>query len=117
MTAWVALGAAVGGLLRFAAEYVLPPVGTRAYPRATLLVNLTGSFAIGVAQAASADVRTVITVGVCGALTTFSGVSLQVYRRLSAGSTSEGAAYLAVSLAGCVALAWLGLQLASRLVG
>ena len=82
MIAWLMLGAALGGGLRFVAEYLLPPVGSRGYPRATLAVNLIGSFVIGVAQGAPEPLVTVLSVGVCGALTTFSGVSLQAYLSL-----------------------------------
>ena len=114
---WLGAGAALGGVVRFAVEYALPPVGTRAFPRATLAVNLAGSFIIGVVQPLDDAVRTVLAVGVCGALTTFSGVSLQAHRRLVAGAVGEAMAYLVMSLAGCCVLAWLGLAVGSALLG
>lgn len=117
MTAWIALGAALGGLLRFGAEYLMPPVGTRAFPRATLAVNLAGSFVIGAVQEAPHTVRTIVAVGVCGALTTFSGVSLQAHRRIIAGATGDAVTYVAGSVAGCCVLAWVGTAVAGALAG
>jgi fluoride exporter len=76
--------AALGGFIRFAVEYYLPPVGSSAFPRATWLVNVVGAFLLGIVLALPGDWQVILGIGLCGALTTFSGVSLQLHRRLMA---------------------------------
>lgn len=102
--------AACGGALRFMAEYKLPPVGPHAFPRATLIVNIVGSFVLGIVTAVGGDTKTVIGVGLCGALTTFSGVSLQLHRRIMARSWISTLVYLAVTVLGGICAAWVGLE-------
>ena len=109
------VAAAFGGLARFAAELVLPPVGRTAFPRATLTVNLVGAFLIGLVAHAPHDVKLVVGTALCGSLTTFSGVSLQSYRRIAAGSWSGAAYYLAVTFISGLGLAWLGAEVSSRI--
>ena len=108
---YLALAAAIGGVLRFTIEYKLPPVGPRAFPRATLIVNLLGTFVLGIVSVSNADMKLIIGTGLCGALTTFSGVSLQLHRRIIAKAWSSTIAYLAVTLIGGIIFAWLGIQL------
>ena len=78
----VILAAALGGFIRFALEYYLPPVGKSAFPRATLIVNVIGAFLLGMVLALPGEWQVILGVGFCGSLTTFSGVSLQLHRRL-----------------------------------
>ena len=76
------LAAAFGGFIRFAFEYYLPPVGKFAFPRATLMVNIFGAFLLGMVLALPGEWQVILGAGLCGSLTTFSGVSLQLHRRL-----------------------------------
>lgn len=108
---YLAIAAAIGGALRFAFEYKLPPVGPRAFPRATLIVNLLGTFIFGIVSVSNGDLKLVIGTGLCGALTTFSGVSLQLHRRIIANAWTSAMAYFAVTLTGGIIFAWLGIQL------
>ena len=103
--------AAIGGALRFLAEYKLPPVGPQAFPRATLIVNIAGSFILGIVFSVGGDIKTIVGIGLCGALTTFSGVSLQLHRRLIAGSWGSATSYFAATLSSCYFAAWIGMQL------
>ena len=98
------LAAALGGFLRFALEYYLPPVGTSAFPRATWLVNVFGAFFLGIVLALPGEWQVVLGIGFCGALTTFSGVSLQLHRRLKS-QTFRPAMIYAVTLITCGILA------------
>lgn len=73
----VAAGAMAGAIVRFAASSWLP---TRAFPWATLLVNLAGSFVIGLAMLpapAEHATRLWFVVGFLGALTTLSAYSFE----------------------------------------
>lgn len=73
----VAAGAVAGALLRFGASTWLP---TRAFPWATLAVNLGGAFAIGLVmlpEPAGHPARLWFVVGFLGALTTLSTYSFE----------------------------------------
>lgn len=111
IVAGIIVAAACGGALRFAMEYKLPPVGPHAFPRATLIVNILGSFILGIVSNIDGDVKTILGVGLCGALTTFSGVSLQLQRRIVAQSWLPTLVYLVTTLGGGIFAAWVGLEL------
>jgi CrcB protein len=105
------VAAALGGFIRFALEYYLPPVGSSAFPRATWLVNVVGAFLLGMVLALPGDWQVILGIGLCGALTTFSGVSLQLHRRLMAQAFRPAMIY-AVTLITCgIVAAGVGLIL------
>ena len=105
------VAAAVGGFIRFAFEYYLPPVGSSAFPRATLLVNVVGAFVLGIVLALPGEWQVILGVGLCGALTTFSGVSLQLHRRLIAQAFRPAMIYAVSLITGGLIAAGLGLIL------
>jgi len=105
------VAAAVGGFIRFAFEYYLPPVGSSAFPRATLLVNIAGAFVLGIVLALPGEWQVILGVGLCGALTTFSGVSLQLHRRLTAQAFRSAMIYAVSLITGGLIAAGLGLIL------
>ena len=76
----VALGAAVGAPLRYVAGHLLDD---RALPWGTILVNVAGSFLLGLfsAMALSDSADALLGVGFCGALTTFSAFAVQSHDR------------------------------------
>jgi CrcB protein len=79
----VAVGAGVGAALRYVAGHLLDG----RFPWGTLLVNVTGSFLIGLAAglAPVGDTHTLVAVGFCGGLTTYSAFAVrshQLGRRL-----------------------------------
>ena len=105
------VAAALGGFIRFALEYYLPPVGSSAFPRATWLVNVVGAFLLGMVLALPGDWQVILGIGLCGALTTFSGVSLQLHRRLMTQAFRPAMIY-AVTLITCgIVAAGVGLIL------
>jgi CrcB protein len=103
--------AALGGFIRFAVEYYLPPVGSSAFPRATWLVNVVGAFLLGIVLALPGDWQLILGIGLCGALTTFSGVSLQLHRRLVAQAFRPAMIYAGTLLTGGIVAAGAGLIL------
>lgn len=105
------IAAALGGFIRFALEYYLPPVGSSAFPRATWLVNVVGAFLFGVALALPGDWQVILGIGLCGALTTFSGVSLQLHRRLMAQAFRPAMIYAVTLLTGGIVTTGAGLIL------
>ena len=105
------LAAAFGGFIRFAFEYYLPPVGKFAFPRATLMVNIFGAFLLGMVLALPGEWQVILGIGFCGALTTFSGVSLQLHRRLTAQALRPAMIYAVTLITGGVVAAGAGLIL------
>jgi CrcB protein len=103
------LAAALGGFIRFATEYYLPPVGSSAFPRATFLVNVFGALALGIVLALPGDWQVILGIGLCGALTTFSGVSLQLHRRLSAEAFRPAMIYAVTLISAGVCAAGIGI--------
>ena len=115
----VAVGGAFGSVLRFLTSSWVVAQWPRHYYLATFAVNLVGCFLIGFLSAyflLRSDLplvlRTGLTVGVLGGLTTFSSFSLEVLRLLEAGQFGVAAGYLLSSVVGGLLAAWLGMSLA-----
>jgi CrcB protein len=114
---WVGLGSALGGMGRF---WIAGFIGQRygdAFPWGTILVNVTGSFAIGVLAAftgtdgrlkLSPSAAQFLMVGICGGYTTFSAFSLQTLKLIQAGSLPQAGANVALSVIACVVAVWAG---------
>jgi len=85
-----------------------------AFPWGTWVVNLAGSFVIGLASnwGHQAPVRFFVMVGLCGGFTTFSSFSLETLGLLKQGAWQKAIAYAGLSVAACLAAtlagAWLG---------
>lgn len=118
---WVALGAAVGGPLRF---FVSGFVGRRigeTFPWGTLLVNVSGAFVIGAfAALASAQGVTpasslwlLFVTGVLGSYTTVSSFSLQTLALARDGERWQAAGNIVGSLVFCLSAAAVGFLVAS----
>jgi len=107
------LGGVLGTLARVALAEAFPHAPA-AWPWPTLAVNLFGAFALGWTVARLPPTRygrPFLGIGVCGALTTFSTLQLELLRMLDAGEALRALAYGAASLAGGLALARAGLGL------
>lgn len=108
----IAAAGALGALARWGADWALGR-HEGAFPLDTALVNLSGSFLLGVAVAMLPEhpgwLRPAVAVGFFGAFTTFSTFSLEAWRLFEEGAAATSAAYLSVSVAGGLAAAWLGL--------
>lgn len=101
--------AALGGFIRYAMEYYFPAVGASAFPRATLIVNIAGAFLLGLVLAAPGQTQVILGIGFCGTLTTFSGVSLQLHRRLTSKAYRAALNYTVALLAGGLCAAGAGI--------
>src|SRR5206468_10091315 len=91
---WIAIGGALGSVARFWFSGVVARQFGETFPWGTLLVNVSGSFAIGFfATLTGPDGRWLVgpggrqffMIGVCGGYTTFSSFSLQTLSLMEAG--------------------------------
>lgn len=99
----VALGAALGAPLRFA---VATALDLDRFPRGTLVVNVVGSFLLGllVAAGADGDALALLGTGFCGGFTTYSAFAVQTHRL----GGLRGAAYAVLTVVLALAACALG---------
>ncbi len=113
----VALGGAVGAVLRFGVLQTTLRLWGTGFPVGTLLVNVAGSLAMGLAvqwltERGLPDIwRGFLTVGLLGALTTFSTFSLDVALLHGRGEMALAALYVMLSVCLSVGALFLGLWL------
>ena len=115
--ALVTFGAAAGGVLRY---FVSGFIGRRigeAFPWGTLIVNVTGAFAIGVmaafVRAPMSEAWLFGATGLLGAYTTVSSFSLQTLALAREGGQRQALYNVVFSLAFSLAAAGLGYALAA----
>ena len=104
----IALEGGVGALARAGVDRLV----TLRFPGwvATLAVNITGSFLIGVsATHLSGPVAGVVAAGFCGGFTTFSSACWQAARELGTRRVPFAVVYTGATVAGCLLAVSLGL--------
>ena len=111
----IALGAAIGAPSRFILDrWVAGHAPTKRFPWSLLAVNVLGSAIAGVVFAlTTGNLQVFLLVGVCGALTTFSGFGWEMHLLWSR-SRSSFVIALIVMTASCVAAFELLYQLLRR---
>ena len=115
---FIAFGGAFGAVSRYLLTRWVASLGEGTLPLGTLLVNMLGSFAIGIffvllveRQVLHPDWHGVIIVGFLGAFTTFSAFSLETIGLLEAGQYVYAVAYMLGSAILCVLMAGIAIQL------
>jgi len=120
--AYVAAGSILGGLARYLVSLAMDT--GPGFPWATLFINATGSFIIGLFATlsgpdgrlfASVQQRQFVMTGFCGGYTTFSTFSLETFKLYHSGMAHTALAYIATSVVCWLVSVWLGHMLASRL--
>jgi CrcB protein len=116
----IALGGGLGSVARYLVATALP-VRPGGFPWSTFLINLGGSFVLGVLMVFVLDVwpprryvRPFVGIGVLGGFTTFSTFAVEVRGLAAHGSWALADAYAVNSLVGGVAAVWCGITLARR---
>ncbi|MGJ0509242.1 MAG: fluoride efflux transporter CrcB [Methylocystis sp.] len=118
----VMLGGAIGTLARYLLSLWALPM-SETLPFGTILINVTGSFAIGffgtltLSQGrfpVSENMRLFVMVGLCGGFTTFSAFSLQTLDFLRNGALARAMINVAVSVTLCVGAVAVGHYVAAR---
>ena len=101
---FVGLGGFVGSVLRYLVGFI--PTGAAAFPIKTLVINIVGSFVIGLVCALASKLGTAMNpqlllflkVGVCGGFTTFSTFALESNGLIQAGNTPLAVLYAVLSV-------------------
>ena len=112
----VGVGGCFGSILRFwLGSFVGERMGTR-FPYGTLVVNVSGSFLIGLVFAVltaktswSPNWRYLIPIGFIGGYTTFSSFEFETFRTFQDGQVGLGFLYVALSVCVGFVAVWGGL--------
>lgn len=83
---WISLGAIVGASARYFVSRFIAKVASATFPYGTLLINVTGSFILGLFLVWSTERalpdprwRLLIAIGLCGSYTTFSSYAFESF--------------------------------------
>ena len=120
---WICLAGAAGTGARYLiALWTAQRFGTT-FPFGTLIVNLAGCFAIAAVMHAagtlawSPTVRSAVSIGFIGGLTTYSSFNYETMRLIEEGALLTTAANLTLTLLGGLAAGWLGMAMARGFLG
>ena len=112
---WVGAGGAVGSCLRYLFYVLMKEYN---FPYATLLVNILGSFLIGLLFAVnikneffSKELNLFLMTGLCGGFTTFSAFSLENMALLQDGKIGTCIFYITLSIAAGLFATCLGYKI------
>jgi CrcB protein len=119
----VALGSALGAVTRYLCSLAVVALAGTVFPWATLLVNVVGSFLIGLFAAVTAPdgrflvgpaARQFVMAGFCGGFTTFSVFSLETLLLIDGNRFGLAVLYVGASLLLWLFAVWLGHALGAR---
>jgi CrcB protein len=112
------LGGAFGAPARYELSRLIG-VGSGAFPWATFLINITGSFALGVVLALILErfpptvyLRPLLATGFLGAYTTYSTFAVEDDLLVKGGHPATAVAYAAASLVAGFVAVWAGILVA-----
>lgn len=110
----VFVGGGLGSLARFAVGRWIGPVAAGAFPWATFVVNVSGSFLIGAIagyaerRAVSDAARSFLAIGVLGGYTTYSSFNAETIALHEARGPAVAGAYVLATTAACLAAGFSG---------
>ena len=112
---FVGAGGAAGAMARY---FLFTVIKSSHFPLATLVINITGSFVIGLLFALSmkqhflpASVMLFLATGICGGFTTFSAFSLENLELMRNGKWLLSFTYIAASVLFGLGACWLGFKI------
>ncbi|WP_299794816.1 fluoride efflux transporter CrcB [uncultured Shewanella sp.] len=114
---FVALGGSIGAVFRYLISILMLQLFGSAFPFGTLLVNVIGSFLMGIIYAlgqisqVSPELKALVGVGLLGALTTFSTFSNETLLLIQGGAWLKAFFNIALNLSLCIFMVYLGQQL------
>jgi fluoride exporter len=111
----VAAGGGLGAVLRYGVYLLSKP---QAFPYSTLLINIAGSFLLGMIMALGLkngnfkeSAKLFLATGICGGFTTFSTFSFENIELLQQGKYNLAFIYIVASVLAGIAAAWFGFKL------
>jgi len=120
---FVAMGGALGAVLRYSISSGIYNWFGRSFPYGTFVVNVLGSLAIGMLSIllvqkfnVSQEIKLGLVVGVLGALTTFSTFSWDTLHLLEQGFVQRAFLNVLLNVVVCIAAAWIGAAWAKSFV-
>jgi CrcB protein len=120
---YIAAGSALGGISRYLVGGIVQKILDTTFPAGTLLVNLTGSFLLGLflryaleTPTLTPELRAFLTIGFCGGYTTFSTFSYETFAMLEDGEWGRAGAYAALSVLLALGATILGFMAARGVV-
>ena len=120
MTAvWISLAGGAGALARFVVDGAFRSRWAAAFPWATVVINVSGSFVLGVLTGLVLfrhdpdTLRLVLGTGFCGGYTTFGTASVEAVRLAQRGALAAAAGYALGTLVLAVGAGALGLLVVS----
>jgi len=112
---FIALGGALGAVLRFIVSNAVYATTGRDFPYGTLTVNIVGSLLMGILYvvlverfAVAGEWRAFLLVGLLGAFTTFSTFSIETLTLIENGAHARALMNMLLSVVLCVFATWAG---------
>lgn len=115
---WIALGGALGSVLRYTLGGAVQKFSARGFPVGTLTVNVLGCLIIGILlqrmlnEQVHPIARAFLVVGFCGGFTTFSTFSAETVGLMLGGEMGRATIYVVASVLLCLAATWGGMNVA-----
>ncbi len=119
---YIALGGAIGSLLRYSVSGFAQRLSSPSFPAGTLAVNVIGALAVGFLWAmfersvVAPNVRAFMLIGVLGAFTTFSTYSLESFNLLRDGEIKLAAINIIASNVLCIAMVFAGFAISKAVL-
>ena|SRR5438552_3161770 len=111
----IALGGAVGSLLRYLLGGAVQRMSASGFPIGTMFVNVSGCFVIGILvrqfmnMQLTPELRALLIVGFCGGFTTFSTFSAETIGLIEGGEYTRATGYVVLSVGLCLVATLAGM--------
>ena len=120
---FIAIGGSIGAVMRFLTQVTVYELAGRSFPYGTLVVNVVGSFLMGLLSIflvekfdLGAEWHLAILIGVLGSFTTFSTFSIETLVLFEQGDIIKAMSNIILSVTLCVGSVWVGAYVAKQLV-